>query len=740
MSSLLNLALTEDQEMLRDTVARLLRAESPLSRVRAAEPSGFDPALWRSMCDLGLPMMRVTEAAGGSDLSLLDMAVVADAAGAALASAPLVETIVAARLLAQVGAPAAALLADIARGAVATIALHAVQPGRAQVVPGVAVSAFVLASDGSRIVAVRDPVVDARGNWTVASPLGAWRMPARDDAAVIVLGEGPAAIAAWQAAVEEWKLGTAAQLAGLSLQALRLAADYANERVQFGRKIGSFQGVAHPLADAATDADGARLMVWQAISAIAAGAEDAAAQIAMAFWWSTQAVETATRRAVRTFGGYGVSLENDIQLFYRRGKALGLVAGDPERELRRVGDRLWGTEQVALPDAGAIGIQFGWGDVAEAYAARLQRFLDENVDDELRAKLHHSTKAHSKPFARKLARAGLLYPHLPVEAGGEGRSPIEIAAADALWEGMDWNRTASGVTEFVLQMALKFGTPEAKAEIVPRMIAGEAVGCLGFSEPGSGSDIFACSFRAERDGDEWVLNGQKMFTTGGHIADYILLLTRTDNKGAKHQGLTVFVLPMATPGIEVQPVHTLQDERTNITFFQDVRIPDRYRLGEVGGGMHVMHTALGLEHGGIVYHYALPVLLRHAFAWASAPDEDGGRPIDDADVRRRLARAAVLSAVSEGISRRDVWAQATGRGEIAFGPMSKLFSTEAFTTAGADLVALAAPASLLARADDLAFVEVAMRRALAMTIYGGTSEIQRSLIAENFLKLPKSRS
>lgn len=740
MSSLLNLALTEDQEMLRDTVTRLLRAESTPSRVRAAEPSGFDPLLWRSLCDLGLPLMRVAEAAGGSDLSLLDMAIVAEAAGAALASVPLIETIVAARLLAQLSGPTEALLAEIATGTIATIALDPVRPGRAQVVPGLAASAFVLACDSDRIVAVRDPIVEAGGNWTVASPLGAWRVPVLDGGAAIVLGEGPAAVAAWQAAVEEWKLGTAAQLAGLSLEALRLAADYANERIQFGRKIGSFQGVAHPLAEAATDADGARLMVWQAISAVAAGADDAGAQIAMAFWWSTQAVETATRRAVRTFGGYGVSLENDIQLFYRRGKALSLVAGDPERELRRIGDRLWRNEHVALPDAGDIGIQFGWGEAAEAYAARLRDFLEANVDDELRAKLHHSTKAHSKPFAQKLAKAGLLYPHLPVEAGGEGRSPIEIAAADALWEGMDWNRTASGVTEFVLQMELKFGTPEAKAEIAPRMIAGEAVGCLGFSEPGSGSDIFACAFRAERDGDGWLLNGQKMFTTGGHIADYILLLTRTDNSGAKHQGLTVFVLPMATPGIDIQPVHTLQDERTNITFFQDVRIPDIYRLGDVNGGMHVMHTALGLEHGGIVYHYALPVLLRHAVAWAGAPDEDGVRPIDDVDVRRRLARAAVLSAVSEGISRRDVWAQATDNGEIAYGPMSKLFSTEAFTTAGADLVALAAPASLLARADDLAFVEVAMRRALAMTIYGGTSEIQRSLIAENFLKLPKSRS
>lgn len=739
MSSLLNLALTDEQEMLRDTVTRLLRDESSPQRVRAAETSGFDPKLWRSVGELGLPMMRAIESGGGSGLSLFDLAIVGDALGATLASIPLVETVVAARLLSTLGEPAAAFLESIADGAVATLCLRPVSRGQRIVVPGIAAASVVLALVGDRLIAVAEPQIEVDANWTVASPLGLWSVPA-EDGSVLVLAEGAEAVAAWQRASEEWKIGAAAEMAGVALEALRLAADYANERVQFGRKIGSFQGVAHPLADAATDAEGARLMVWQAISAVASGADDAAAQVSMAFWWATQAVETATRRAVRTFGGYGVSLENDIQLYYRRGKAISLVLGDPEEELSRVGERLWAGEETALPEAGDIGIEFGWGTDAEAYADRLRTFLTDNVDDELRAKIHHSTKAHSKPFAQKLAKAGLLYPHLPVAAGGEGRSPIEVAAADALWEGMDWNRTATGVTEFVLQMELRFGTPEARAEIAPRMIAGEAVGCLGFSEPGSGSDIFACSFRAVRDGDEWVLNGQKMFTTGGHIADYILLLTRTDSSGAKHQGLTVFVLPMNTPGIEIQPVHTLQDERTNITFFQDVRIPDRYRLGEVGGGMQVMHMALELEHGGIVYHYALPVMLRHAIAWAQETDVNGRTPIEEPAVRRRLARAAVLAAVSEGISRRDVWAQANGVGEIAFGPMSKLFSTESFTTAAADLVALAAPASLLKRSDDLALVEVAMRRGLAMTIYGGTSEIQRSLIAENFLKLPKSRS
>src|SRR5690606_13588867 len=135
-------------------------------------------------------------------------------------------------------------------------------------------------------------------------------------------------------------------------------------------------------------------------------------------------------------------------------------------------------------------------------------------------------------------------------------------------------------------------------------------GCLGFSEPQAGTDVFACQFKARRDGDDWILDGQKMFTTGGHLADYILLLTRTTPGGAKHEGLTMFIVPMNLPGIDMQPVLTLQEERTNITFFGDVRVPDCYRLGETDQGLAVMMAVLELEHSGSAYHYAFQAMVR----------------------------------------------------------------------------------------------------------------------------------
>ena len=185
---------------------------------------------------------------------------------------------------------------------------------------------------------------------------------------------------------------------------------------------------------------------------------------------------------------------------------------------------------------------------------------------------------------------------------------------------------------------------------------------------------------------------------------------------------------------------TVQDERTNIVYFGDVRIPDRYRLGEADQGMRVMHSALDLEHGGAAYHAAQVSMLKHAVAWARAARPDGSRPIEERDARASLARAAIRSAVSDVLCRRAAWADEEGLKAIAYNPMAKLFVTESLAADAADIVALAAPDSLLWDKSDLGLVEVAMRRALGMTVYGGTSEIQRSLIAEHFLKMPKTRS
>ncbi|WP_323809611.1 acyl-CoA dehydrogenase [Sphingobium baderi] len=730
----MQLKFSESQTMLQDTVARLFADEVTSARLREAEASGLDKALWDQLVALGIVGMRALAPEDGG-MSLMDAAIVAEQMGRHVAPVPLVEAIVATALLHRAKAPRA-LLDAVEGGAVATVALSPAATGRPLPVLGGSVAHVIVALVGGDLVALVGAAGERARNIADATV-------AMIDVAVAeehhVLASGSEAEALYNAALEEWRVLTAAALAGLGRRALELAAAYSGERIAYGVPIGSFQGIAHPMADAAINMDGAKLLTWRAISSIAAGQERAGARAAMAYWWAAHSVDQAVKHAVRTFGGYGVSLEYDVQIYFRRAKLHALIAGDPNEQLDRIAARLWDGEAAALPSAGDVGIDFEWGERAEAYAAEVRAFVEANITDDVRAKMHHSTSGFHAGFHKKMAEAGFAYPDMALD-GKPRLSRYEVMAAAPMWEDMGWTRTPSSVTEFVAGMAQLWAQPDVKQEIVGAVLAGDALGALGFSEPQSGSDIFGAKFSAVRDGDEWVLNGQKMFTTNGHQAHYILMLTRTDNSGKKHQGLTMFIVPMNLPGIELHPVYTLQDEKTNITYFTDVRVPDRYRIGEVNDGARVMTSGLSFEHGGSGYHAAQKAMVRRAVDWARKMGPDGSRPIEDANMRRILARAAVRDEVADVLCRRQEWAGVEGVHEIAWGPMAKLFTTEMLYVDGSAIIEAAAPYSLVRGLDrDLDIVEVSMRRGIAMTIYGGTSEVHRSLIAEKSLGMPKSR-
>lgn len=732
----MNIALSDEQLLLKETFARLFAKESSIERVRAAAPLGFDPALWSALVESGVPLARVPENAGGLDLSLLDAAIIAEEAGRSLASAPLIEVVVAARLLAAAGEIAAPWLSKIANGAVVVPALLPAESGFARNLPGGAVAEAVLALDGGELVLVTGATSHAEPN-IGQMPIASWNL--RDGERLALLSGAPAQ-SVMEAAIAEWKLLSGAWLAGLSRRALELASDYANERVQFGRPIGTFQGLAHPLADAVTAVDGGHLFVWKAIASIAEGADDAAAMISLSWWWIGQATVTAVRRAVRALGGYGLSLEYDLQLYNRRGNALVLLGGDPQGELQHAGDLLFANKASALPDAGEIDISFSADETARAHMARMQAFFLENWDDRMRGKAHHSTASHDASFHRKLAQAGLIFGAWPAEHGGTGLTAGEDFAATMVLE--EWNYTSHVVTitNMAGQIVMRFGSQEAKDELLPRIKAGDAVCSLGFSEPGAGSDVFAAKTTASRDGDDWIVNGQKMFTTGGHFADYVLLLTRTSSDGAKHEGLTLFAVPTSLPGYAFQPVHTYMDETTNITFYSGIRVPDRYRLGPAGEGARVMAAALTLEHSGGNYFSGQARMMRNALEWAGAPDFAGTRPIDRPSIRERLARVRARYEVAQCFVVRGISAAETGVAHRAWGPQAKMYITDSFLQNAWNLLEMGGPAGVLTGVHPLGMVELDHRRAYGATVYGGTNEIHRSIVAEQLLGLPKSRS
>jgi alkylation response protein AidB-like acyl-CoA dehydrogenase len=519
---------------------------------------------------------------------------------------------------------------------------------------------------------------------------------------------------------DRWLALTASWFAGLARAVLDLGVEYVKERQQFGVPIGSFQTIQHRLADLHAAVTGAELLALSAVVALDEDDPEAPALAAMAHWWCGQIAVDAAEATLHFHGGYGFMLEYDVQLYVRRAKAARVAFGDPRRELLTIADRLW--------SSAATGLHRRLSPSVEAFRSEVRAFLDAHLTEEIIERAHETGTMHDDGLHRALCAAGYLAAGWPAEVGGGGRSPVETTTLMQELYGAGAPVDSMGIVSMVAATLVLLGNEQQRTEIVPRMLSGEALACLGYSEPDAGSDVAAVQTRAVLDGDEWVINGQKMFTTMAHEADYVFLLTRTSPDKPKHKGLTMFLVPMDSSGIEITPVHTLGGERTNITFYTDVRVPDACRVGEVDAGWSVMNAALVYERNSA--NWGEPDrLVRTVASWAQASGA-----LADPLVADRMASHAVAMEVGRLLLYRCAELAATGAVTHVEGSMSKLFVTEAFTRAAGDFRDMVPPGAPI-----FDFVEHAYRHSTVTTIYGGSSEIQRGIIAEHGLGLPRSR-
>ena len=734
----MNFDLTEEQEMMREMFARFLDETSSPARVRAALPVGFDRELWSGLAELGAFGLRVPEEAGGLGLGTFDTCMLMEEAGRTLASGPLAEALVAARLLAQFGGQDELLGRVLTGEAVVTIAMQDVAQQGRQWVAGGLVADAVIARRGSDVVLVSVPA-DAR---VAEENLASTPIAELDLAALpaTVLGSGDAALASFAAGLEEWKLFMAIALCGLSRAALEMAAAYAGERKAFGVFIGTFQALSHPMADLICEIDSAKFLAWQAMRSIADGADKAGAQVSLALWYAAKAAGGAGRHAVQTFGGIGLTLEHDIHLYTLRGKAWPLVAGDPEELLYEAGRRLYAGETASLPDVGEVPVEFDLGEDARKIQQEIREFFAKNVTDEQRKSFHFSWEGHNPVIHKQLVQANLAYLQLPKDVGGRGLSPYEVTAARDAFEEEGWNNPVANVAQMVALIMYRYGSDELKRDVLAKVMSGDAICSLGYSEPGCGSDVFAAQCKATQLEDgSWRIDGTKMWTSGANLTDYVLMLCRTDPDAPKHKGLTMFIVPLKAEGVTVQGVHTFMDERTNITFYDNVRIPDSWRLGEINGGGRTMAASLELEHGG-GFAKVQRVLLEAAVELCGEIPAGDGLLIDTPKAQSRLARTYANVLASELIAYRANWTQVHGKGNGAYGPMAKVFSSELLVSDGRDLLDLTAPYSLSKRMGSAGTVNLEFRHAFGTTIYGGSSQVHRSMIAEKGLGLPRSRN
>ena len=386
-------------------------------------------------------------------------------------------------------------------------------------------------------------------------------------------------------------------------------------------------------------------------------------------------------------------------------------------------------------------MDFSLSPRAAEFRTEVMAFLDSHLTGEVIDTMHRTGTFNDKHFNAALADAGLLAGAVP---GYGDRDPIELYVlfnelekAGAPYDGLAVTMLVAGVINAV-------GTDFHREQVLDRLLTGRFNCCLGYSEPDHGSDVAAITTRAVQDGDEWVGNGQKMWTTMAHEADWVILLTRTEPDVPKHKGLTMFLVPMDTPGIEVQPVPTMASERTNATFYDEVRIGDEWRLGDVNGGWSVMGVALAFERGVMGGTNPAVPLLRHVRGWATdAPSPDGGRMIDDPLLRERIARTAIANQVSQLLTLRAAWIAATGGLPGLEGSMAKLYATDRYQQAVGWFQQMAGADGLLGFGTDGAaadgWIDYDARHSPVTTIYGGTTEINRNNVAERHLGLPRAR-
>lgn len=367
---------------------------------------------------------------------------------------------------------------------------------------------------------------------------------------------------------------------------------------------------------------------------------------------------------------------------------------------------------------------------------RFREFLTEHVTDEVRRRDRETGENFSEPVHLALGEAGYLESDWKLESEG-GFNPVrrrifhlEIGRAHA--PQFHW-----GTTAVVARLVRQFGAPQLSDQVLPGVLSGEIRLCLGYTEPEGGSDVATCKTRAVRDGDAWIINGSKMFTSNAQNAKYVFLLTNTDPQGPKHKNLTMFLVPLDSEGIEIQAIRTVDGDRTNIVYYSDVRVDDLYRIGEVNGGWTVMRFALDAEHGiAEVQDHGLQnisMLSEHGHLMAEAadgvaailsrPDASGRRPIDDEATKYRLGRT--MARIEAAVSTPGMY------GRVGLIQTMREVSQELMDLLGA---ASALPTDTTGSADDGA-IEFIFRHGVPAGIYGGTMEVFRNMIAQHQLGL-----
>ncbi|PDT76824.1 acyl-CoA dehydrogenase family protein [Bradyrhizobium sp. C9] len=519
---------------------------------------------------------------------------------------------------------------------------------------------------------------------------------------------------------------------GAARRAFELAVDYAKERRQFGQPIGKFQAIQHKLANCLIALEGVRLILEHTARLHDDGCDDWRYFADCASAFSVNALRQVSLETQHTFGAIGYAEEHEAPIHFKRVHLDTIGIGGASDAKHRLAARLL--------DAGGAGLpQYNLGSAGNAFREQVRRWLAQNWTGDAKEAFDQrpfAKREFDASFARYIGETGWIGLGWPEQFGGQARSPLEQIAFMETMEQGEAPRIGAAIQANALMM---FGTAEQQQKYLPEILRGEAMHGMGYSEPQAGSDLAALRTSATRDGDHWVINGQKIWTTTWW-GKYMFLAARTD-KDAKppHAGISMFIVPMDAPGITIRPSVTMYDGTFANIFYDNVRIPAENLVGEVNGGWKVLTGALaferGLVGGGIVLKVA------HAFEQLRLRVIGDRSLADNPIVRDKMATLASEIEIGRQLMMHCAELAADGATPPEYGAISKVFSgelMERFGEAALDILGMrAALSEQMPGAIDNGRFEQNLRHSLMWVISIGTNEIQRSLIAQRALGLPR---
>lgn len=384
----------------------------------------------------------------------------------------------------------------------------------------------------------------------------------------------------------------------------------------------------------------------------------------------------------------------------------------------------------------------------EALRSELRAYFKTLMTPELQAECEQDMGEGGGPLwreaLRQMGRDGWIGLGWPEDLGGRGLSPIEqfIFVEEIMRVGYPFPFLT---TESVGPQLAEHGNDWQKNEIVPRILSGECLIAIGYSEAGAGTDLAALKTKAEKDGDGWIINGQKMWTSLAHFCDYVWLAVRTDpDAPKKHKGISIFLVPTSDPGWSATRVVTLGGVRTNATYYDNIRVTEKHLVGELNGGWKLITGQLNRERLSLVNYGPTAELFNSVVKWAQQAElPHGGKLIDEPWVQGNLARVRAGAEVLKLLTYKQAWAMTEGNLEMADASVAKVYGSEFSIEVYRLLGEVLGQASMIKGESERGAIlrgriERTYRTASIITFGGGTNEIQRDIISAAGLWMPRA--